>query len=137
MSNSIKIKPAQIQVRFSDLDVLGHVNNSVYLSYFEQARIHYFGQMLGQNWDWIENGVLLVKNTVEYHLPILLNDIPQVKITTEKIGRKSFVLSYQIYVGDILKTTGESTLVCFNSKEQKSQEIPVELRSVLEQLKSE
>lgn len=44
------IKPVEIQVRFADLDVMGHVNNSVYLSYFEMARVHYFGELLGYNW---------------------------------------------------------------------------------------
>lgn len=137
MNNSIKVKPAEIQVRFSDMDVLGHVNNSVYLSYFEQARVHYFGELLGKDWNWLEKGVLLVKNIVEYHLPIVLNDIPLVTISTEKIGTKSFELNYEIWVGEQLKTTGQSTLVCFNSKEQKTIETPVELRTILEQLKSE
>ena len=45
-------QPIKIQVRFSDLDTLGHVNNAVYLSYFEMARIAYFTPLLGENWDW-------------------------------------------------------------------------------------
>ena len=46
------IQPANIQVRFSDLDVLGHVNNTIYFSYFELARVHYFRELLGIDWDW-------------------------------------------------------------------------------------
>lgn len=137
MSNLTKIQPAKIQVRFSDLDVFGHVTNSVYLSYFEQARVHYFTHLLGKKWDWIENGVLLVKNTVEYHLPIFLTEQPTVEVSTEKIGTKSFTLNYRIFVGDSLKTTGQSTLVCFNAKKQESQPIPDKLRLTLEQLKAE
>ena len=30
-----------VEVRFSDLDALNHVNNAVYFTYMEQARIHY------------------------------------------------------------------------------------------------
>jgi acyl-CoA thioester hydrolase len=58
--------PARIHVRFSDLDILGHVNNSVYLSYFEIARVHYFGELLGTSWDWKTFTVVLVKNEIEY-----------------------------------------------------------------------
>ncbi len=54
--------PAKIQVRFTDLDVLGHVNNNVYLSYFEMTRVHYFKELLGENWDWRKFGIVLVKN---------------------------------------------------------------------------
>jgi acyl-CoA thioester hydrolase len=35
------IKPAAIQVRLTDIDILGHVNNSMYLNYFEMTRVHY------------------------------------------------------------------------------------------------
>ena len=38
---------APITVMFRDLDALGHVNNAVYLSYFEQARIGYGLRLLG------------------------------------------------------------------------------------------
>jgi acyl-CoA thioester hydrolase len=72
----MKIEPLKIQVRFSDLDMLGHVNNVIYLSYFEMARIHYFTALVGAKWDWFNEGVLLVKNNVEYHIPILLHDQP-------------------------------------------------------------
>ena len=46
------IAPLKIQVRFSDLDILGHVNNVTYLSYFEMARVYYFKELVGTKWDW-------------------------------------------------------------------------------------
>jgi acyl-CoA thioester hydrolase len=45
------IQPAAIQVRLTDIDILGHVNNSIYLTYFEMTRIHYFSQLVGPDWD--------------------------------------------------------------------------------------
>ena len=41
------IEPVQIQIRFADIDAMGHVNNAVYLSYFEFTRVHYFSELLG------------------------------------------------------------------------------------------
>lgn len=129
------IKPAKIQVRFADLDVLGHVNNGVYLSYFEMARVHYFGQLLGKEWDWNKYGVILVKNEVEYIRPILLTDQPEVIIRCDEIGNKSFSLSYRILVNDQLYSKGSSTLVCFDAEKNHTIDIPAEMRDALEKLK--
>ena len=110
------IEPARIHVRYADLDVLGHVNNSIYLSYFEVARVHYFGEILGLDWDWNTNGVILVRNNVEYHKPVHLNDKPYVRLSVDEIGSKSFKLSYELSVNNEVCTTGGSTLVCFDNK---------------------
>lgn len=131
----MKIHPAKIQVRYVDLDVLGHVNNSVYFSYFEMARVQYFGQVLGKDWDWETNGVILVKNWAEYIKPVFLADQPEITIYVDKIGSKSFDLSYELKVGDVLHTTGGSTMVAFDAKSAKTIEIPEEMRKFLEQLK--
>lgn len=131
----MNIKPARIQVRYADLDVLGHVNNSVYFSYFEMARVQYFGQVLGKQWDWETNGVILVKNWAEYIKPVLLTDSPEIHINVEKIGTKSFDLSYELKVNDVLYTMGGSTLVAFNATSAETIEIPTEMRKFLEQLK--
>ena len=125
------ISPAKIQVRLTDIDILGHVNNAIYLSYFEMTRIHYFNLLVGPNWDWMENGVVLVHNEVQYIQPILLADSPEIQMYCDKIGTKSFTLSYEIYVKGQLKTTGSSTLVGFNSNQQKSIEIPALMRESL------
>jgi len=129
------ILPAKIQVRFSDLDVVGHVNNAVYLTYFEYARVYYFGILLGKEWDWNSSGVLLVKNEIDYLIPILLNDIPEITIGLETIGTKSFCLNYEIKVDGKLTTTGKSTLVCFDMKAHKTIEIPEQMKLALLQLK--
>ena len=128
------IKPAKIQVRLTDIDILGHVNNAIYLSYFEMTRIHYFNLLVGPNWDWMENGVVLVHNEVQYIQPIFLADTPEIHMFCNKTGNKSFTLSYEIYVDGQLKTTGSSTLVGFNSNQQKSIEIPALMRESLQKL---
>ena len=126
--------PAKIQVRFSDLDTMGHVNNAVYLSYFEYARIHYFRHLLGIDWDWNENGILLVKNIVEYKKPLLLNDQPEIYIYLAAIGTKSFEFSYELKVNDEIYTTGSSVMVSFDSKKGRTTEISPEMRAALEKL---
>lgn len=128
------IQPAAIQVRLTDIDILGHVNNAIYLTYFEMTRIHYFNQLVGPDWDWMENGVVLVQNEVNYHLPVFLYDQPKIHMYCNKIGHKSFTLSYELYVKDELRTSGSSTLVGFNSNQKISIEIPEKMREALLEL---
>jgi acyl-CoA thioester hydrolase len=128
------IEPAKIQVRFSDIDVMGHVNNAVYLNYFETARMIYFNQLLGIDWDWTTDGIILLRNEIDYIKPVLLHHSPEITISVEKIGGKSFVLTYELKVGETVFTKGKSTMVCFNYKEQATTEISALLKSKLEQL---
>lgn len=128
------IQPAQIQVRFADLDLMGHVNNSVYLSYFEYARVQYFNEILGRDWDWNRFGCLVVRNEINYHKSILLNDIPFVTCFLEEIGHKSFTIGYEIKVNDVLTTTGKTVLVCFDPREQRAIEVSDDWRKALIQL---
>ena len=129
------ISPAKIQVRFADLDVMGHVNNAVYLSYFETARVHYFKEILGSDWDWQKDGILLVRNEIDYLAPILLHDSPYVYIQIEHIGSKSFTLNYEVKVKSKVVTTGKSVMVCFNNLINQTQTIPEKMKNRLLEIK--
>ncbi|MFT5861095.1 MAG: acyl-CoA thioester hydrolase [Flavobacteriaceae bacterium] len=128
------IKPAIIHVRYSDLDVMGHVNNSVYLTYFEMARVHYFGTFLGRDWDWKKDGIILVKNEIEYLRPVFLHDRPEITVTTSHIGTKSFILDYTVVVEGKLCAKGKSTLVAFDTEKNATVVVPDGMRSMLESL---
>jgi len=127
-------KGIKIQVRFSDIDVMGHVNNAVYLSYFEMARVVFFSELMGGEWDWKKKGVLLRKNEIEYIKPVLLHEVPEIFIYTEKVGSKSFVLGYDLKVNNEIRTTGSSVLVSFDSLNNQSIEIPGKMKAILIQL---
>jgi acyl-CoA thioester hydrolase len=129
------ISAAKIQVRFSDCDMMGHVNNAIYLSYFEMARIHYFQYLVGTDRDWKREGVLLRTNEVEYLKPVLLNDEPEITVFTEHIGTKSFTVGYELHVNQELRTRGRSVLVCYNSVENTTIEVSESLRNALEKIR--
>lgn len=129
------IKPAKIQVRFSDIDVMGHVNNAVYLSYFEMTRVHYFKELLGLEWDWKLYGILLVRNEIDYIKPILIQHVPEIHMYFEEAGSKSIRLSYEVKVDGEIYTKGVSVLVSFDSRIGKTTVIPEEMRTALENLR--
>jgi acyl-CoA thioester hydrolase len=129
MNNS---KRFPIQLRFCDVDSLGHVNNAHYLSYFETARLQFLGEEVGGKWDWINKGIILRKNEVEYLLPVFLSDSVEVEISVGKIGKTSFSLFYHLYVKNVLKSKGESILVCYNFNEKRTVEVYPELKQIFQ-----
>jgi len=130
------IEPPEIQIRFADIDVMGHVNNAVYLSYLEYTRVYYFQKLLGMNWDWGKKGVLLIKNEVEYLKPILLNDKPQIEMFIGKTGNKSFTFHYEIRVNSILYTKALSVMVSYDALDKKTIQIPDEMKKSFSLLKN-
>lgn len=128
------IQPAKIQVRFADCDLMGHVNNAVYLSYFEQARMHYFAEMVDENWDWKKDGIILVKNEVTYLKPILLHDTPLIYVKLASIGTSSFTLVYSVEAGGEAVAEGASKLVCFDFNAQKPVPVYAKMIEGLEKL---
>ena len=118
-----------VEIRFADIDKLGHVNNAVYLSYFEQARLSYFQQVIGANIDWSENGIILARAEINYILPVNLEDNIIVEISCSRTGTKSFDLEYKLFKqsGDknILATEGKTIMVCYNYKASQTIAIPV------------
>jgi acyl-CoA thioester hydrolase len=124
----------KLQVRFSDCDMMQHVNNAVYLNYFEEARIHYFRQMLGNDWDWRKTGVLLRKNELEYLKPVFLHEPVEIFVYLKHIGEKSFTLSYEVKVLNEVKTMGSSVLVCYDSETKLSIPIPKRMKDALAKL---
>ncbi len=82
-----------IQVRFRDLDPLGHVNNAVYLSYFETARIDCFAAITGMT-SLQELNMILAEVTVTYHAPALFGDRLELGVRVSRMGTKSFDMEY-------------------------------------------
>jgi acyl-CoA thioester hydrolase len=130
-------KSYPLHIRFNDLDTYGHVNNAVYLTYFEEGRKLWFQDRIGKKWDWTEHGILLAKHEVEYKVPLLLSDEAFIELWISHIGTKSFEVSYGVYKesgdGKILCTTGKSVAVCFDYKAQKTISVPEEWRKVFEE----
>lgn len=124
------------EVRFVDIDVMGHVNNAVYLNYFEQARMKWFNQLIGDTWDWNSNGILLARNEINYRLPVLLHDKLMIDVWCSKVGTKSVDMNYEVYIiknnERIINADGSSVLVCFDYVNKKTIEVPEIWRNRLE-----
>lgn len=86
-----------IEVRFADLDALGHLNNATYLTYAEQVRIVYIRDVCeweGGKWDSL--GMILARTEIDYQLPIAFEHQVTAYIRVSRLGGKSFDMDYLI-----------------------------------------
>lgn len=124
------IKEHKVEIRFADIDAMGHVNNAVYLSYFEQARMALFADIVGRAWDWEVQGFLLARNEIDYLHPVFLTDEVWIKVYSDHIGNSSLSLSYDVFRKGMeedalsLCTKGKSIMVCFDYHQQKKIPVP-------------
>jgi acyl-CoA thioester hydrolase len=134
MENNFRHRYA-IEIRFADMDALGHVNNANHFTYFEQARIDYFKTVIGENINWAETGLILAHAEIDYKKPIVLGDFVIIYTKVSRIGTKSFDVIYKIVklIGDkeIELAIGKTVLVCFDYKKNSSIEIPLKWKKAI------
>ncbi|NDJ87940.1 MULTISPECIES: acyl-CoA thioesterase [Mycolicibacter] len=76
----------RIEPRWTDLDPIGHVTNSVFLVYAEEARSRLFRDVLREAWE----SVVVVHNSIDYHRPVELSDqAVEITAVVDAIGTSS------------------------------------------------
>ena len=127
--DSFKYKTA-LETRFADFDMMGHVNNAVYFTYMEIARSKYWNHAI--QWDWKKTGVVIAQASLDYILPIFIEDKISMYVRTSKIGNSSFELEYilvKLVLGkEEICNRGKTTCVAFDYATKRSFPIPKEER---------
>ena len=106
-----------ITVAWADMDALQHVNNVVYLRYFEIARIDFLNKI--NLFDTISpNGVgpVISENNIRYKRPVTFPDTLTVGVTITDIKTDRFVMNYTVFshAQNAITTTGTSKVVMFD-----------------------
>ena len=137
--NNSFIHKTEVQVRFNDVDMMGHVNNAVYQNYFDYGKVQYFNNVLGKDVDWQENGLVLAKITIEYFSPVLLDDELFIQSKISRLGTKSLHMIQELVdknSGDI-KSSGVSVMVAYSFVNRKTIPIPQNWRDVIIQYETD
>jgi len=126
----------RIEIRFADIDAFGHVNNAFFLTYFEQARVGFFDQVLGWDYDWSKEGVIVARSEVDYILPIHFRDTIHIYTGCIRMGNKSFDIAYQVIKTDVdgketLMADGVTVMVAFDYVNHKSIEVPESWKNMM------
>jgi acyl-CoA thioester hydrolase len=120
--NSGKIFSINIEVRFSDLDALGHVNNAVFFTYFEEARTK-FSQEFFQVSDPSDFKFIMAHARCDYLKPLMFADKITLQMWVKHIGTKSFIFEYRLVRGtdpSVVYAAGESVQVCYDYNKNQS-----------------
>jgi acyl-CoA thioester hydrolase len=121
-----------VKSRFCETDALGHINNTTYFVYLEEARIKFF-QTIGFDMDVKDWRFILASTKCDFVSQGYFNQ--QLEITTyiSKIGSKSFQLEHDILCADThqLIARGNAVIVYFDFQEQRSKAIPELLKTQL------
>jgi acyl-CoA thioester hydrolase len=115
-----------IQVRYNDFDERGHVNNAVYLTYFEIGRAALW-QGLGGD---ATVGFILAQATVNYRSPARLGDQLVLEIALGDVRTKSWIWRYRVLDArdDRVVADGETVQVAYDYRAQRSVAVTDELR---------
>lgn len=121
-----------VPIRWSDQDVNKHVNNATVVTLIEESRIQWL------NKDAAKVGIttfdcpkVVVDLSVQYRLPLSANEELIIRISTERIGRSSFVLRYRgIQAGEVI-FQARTVLVVLDEKTERPRPISFDERAYL------
>jgi acyl-CoA thioester hydrolase len=110
------------RVRFRDCDAMGHVNNAVYSTYLEEARIGVLGNL---------SSFILARVEIDFRAELRMGEEIEVRTRCSRIGTKSFDLEHVIAAGDRVVAEAKSVLVAYDYDLGGSVPVTEELRRLL------
>lgn len=126
-----------LPVQWGDQDAFLHVNNTVYLRWFESARIAYFGRIgLLQLIALEQVGPILASIACQYRKPVTYPETVHVGARVARIGRSSLAMEHRLVTesSGTLAAEGSSTVVVYDYARNRSHPVPDPVRRTIEAL---
>jgi acyl-CoA thioester hydrolase len=115
-----------IQLRFADVDMLGHVNNVAYASYVETARVEFLRSLGGE-----VTSIIVAHLALDYRRPVHYGATLAVDTWVEKVGRTSVTLGQVVWAGTDRAADVRSVLVFYDYERGAPKEVPAAMREKL------
>ena len=124
------------RVRFGDLDANRHLNNVVFLRYFETARIAFVRKLMpGHDPANPEEGngvgLIFAECRINYRAPVYFDELVDIHCTVDDIRRSSFRVPFRMAVGDRLVAEGYGVLVGYDYDTHRAARLPEDLKARL------
>jgi len=110
-------------VRFRDLDPMGHVNNAVFLTYVESARVAFL-KHLGAAPTLEDMGIIVARVEIDFRAPVRLGDDVEVTAHVTRFGDKSFDLAHELRVDGNVVAEARTVLVTYDYSKREPMPIP-------------
>jgi acyl-CoA thioester hydrolase len=130
----------QVEVRFVDIDAMGHVNNAHYATFFEEARVAYMRAVCPGEFSDRELEktfpFILLDLYCRFHSPVRVGEVLDVGIRLSKVGGKSFEFEYLVtsQTDGRAVAMGKTTQVYYNYATTKTELVPDSLREAFSRL---
>ncbi|MCC6142337.1 MAG: acyl-CoA thioesterase [Candidatus Hydrogenedentes bacterium] len=125
-----------VSVRWGDMDALGHVNNSVYFTYLESARIRLF-EILGAAGFWSQEGTgpTLASVGCNFRQQVVYPCELDIGTRVVHIGNKSFHLEHAFFLHgtETFVADGKSVVVWVDYSQKRGTELTEGMRKALEE----
>ena len=121
-------------IRFGDLDAMRHLNNVVFLRYFETARIGYLRELLPEHDPSRPEGgfgLIFAECQIVYRSPGQFDEEVAIDLRVADVKRSSFKIEFRMRAGERLLADGYGTLVGYEYEHQRSAPLPDALRERL------
>ncbi len=112
----------RVHVRFRDCDAMGHVNNAVYSTYLEEARIGVLGGL---------TEFILARMEIDFRAELRAGEEVEIGTRCSRVGTKSFELEHELRAGDRVVASARIVLVAYDYERGESVPVPDELRALL------
>lgn len=119
-----------LQVRFRDIDAFGHVNNAVFFTYVELARIEYLLDVLQPADTFDRLPLILARVELDFRSPILFRETVAVESRVDRIGRSSFDMRHRMTAGKDARLVADvhTVLVTYDYAAARPMPVPDEWR---------
>src|SRR5215210_1694705 len=118
------------RVRFRDLDPMGHVNNAVFLTYIEDARVAFL-QSLGAATTLEDMSIIVARIEIDFRAPVSFDQELEIAVHASRFGEKSFDLEYELDVDGQVVAEAKSVLVSYDYGKHEAVQLPDEWREKL------
>jgi len=122
-----------VQIRFNDLDLMGHINNATLQEYFDIGRLHYFMDLFDGKLFEDELALVIASYKTDFHFPALLSHNVEVRTCITRLGNKSLDMRQQIRLvpDGAVVASSDSVMVCFHKETKASVALPAAWKAVI------
>jgi acyl-CoA thioester hydrolase len=120
---------ARCAMRWSDMDAYGHVNNTAYLAYLEQARVSMFFDRYDSSF---AGGTVVAHHEITYLRPVVYHPEPlRCELWIEQVRAADFIVRYEVFDGQTLAAKASTRLVTFDFTSDRPRRLTPEEKAIL------